>query len=407
MFKLILFPILLCSINVRALNIEQELRSHLFRNDRYKVENRPVVNYNDTITVSFGLEVISLEEFNQVSEKVKFNFHMKYTWYDEYLKWNKTEYNLEFINLNPEFVWRPDLELYNSANVPEKLNGEGILKLYYTGHIYWIIPVIYDYSCPLNLKDFPFDSQNCKMTFGSWKQSKNYLNISLYSLPMKNMYDMDNISVSFQPIKYDLFKHNEWEIDNIIYQTNDIEYLCCPGELWTISDINIEIKRSYHKYLVVIIMTFLLTMSALSVSYMKLEKYTRFYLLVFIPLSIIWLQLYISSKIPVIDTETRMEQFIQLSFYTAMISAIQSGIFYNLSHWYFPILEKYYKFKSSDEITIFHILQKNTFIKKDIDFGKRNYLNLPKFSLLLHLYDTNFRALQLIIYIITTIIITL
>ena len=39
--------------------------------------------------------------------------------------------------------------------------------------------IIYDYSCPLNLKEFPFDKQNCKMTFGSWKQSKLFEYISL------------------------------------------------------------------------------------------------------------------------------------------------------------------------------------------------------------------------------------
>ena len=45
-------------------------------------------------------------------------------------------------------------------------------------------------------------------------------------------------------------------------------------------------------------MTFLVTMSALVVSYMK-WKNTQILSFGFIPLSIIWLQLYISSKIPV------------------------------------------------------------------------------------------------------------
>ena len=148
MFKTILFSLLfsllfiLNTVNVNSLNVEQELRSYLFKNNRYNVNNRPVLNYNDSVTVSFGLEVKSLEEFNQVSEKLKFNFHMKYTWRDEYLVWNKSDYNLDFINLNPELVWRPDLELYNSANAPETVNGEGILKLYHTGHVYWIIHYI-------------------------------------------------------------------------------------------------------------------------------------------------------------------------------------------------------------------------------------------------------------------------
>ena len=101
--------------------------------------------------------------------------------------------------------------------------------------------------------------------------------------------------------------------------------------LWTITEIDIIMERNYHKYMVVIIMTVFLTCSALAVSSMVVEKYIRTYLLVFIPLSIIWLQLYISSKIPVIEYATKMEKFIQLSFYTCMISAIYSGIMYNIA----------------------------------------------------------------------------
>ena len=48
--------------------------------------------------------------------------------------------------------------------------------------------------------------------------------------------------------------------------------------------------------MIVIVMTFFLTLSSLIVSIFTIEKYIRTYLLVFIPLSIIWLQLYISSK---------------------------------------------------------------------------------------------------------------
>ena len=99
---------------------EIKLRQKLFK--YYKSNDRPVINYNDTVTASYGLELISLEKFDQVAEKVKFNLQMKYTWYDEYLTWNKSIFDFEFLNLDPDLVWKPDLELYNSANKPIKIN---------------------------------------------------------------------------------------------------------------------------------------------------------------------------------------------------------------------------------------------------------------------------------------------
>ena len=79
------------------------------------------------------MEVTGLVEFNQVSEKVKFNFLMKYIWNDDYLVWDKNGYDIDFINIDPKLIWLPDLELYNSASKPEDWLGDGVIKIYNTG----------------------------------------------------------------------------------------------------------------------------------------------------------------------------------------------------------------------------------------------------------------------------------
>lgn len=376
-------------------NSEVQLRNNLFKN--YDASNRPVRDYDDTVTTSYGMELISLEEFDQVGEKVKFNLQMKYTWYDEYLTWNRSQYDFKFLNINPELVWKPDLELYNSANKPIKNNGDGILKVFYTGHMYWIVPVIYDYSCPLQLKEFPFDTQRCKMTFGSWKLSKNYLNISTYPLPIRNHNNENYNSRLFEPVAFDKFKHNEWNVNEIQYKSYDTEYLCCPGELWTISEMEIVMERNYHKYIIVIIMTFFLTLSAITVSLFLLERYIRTYLLVFIPLSTIWLQLYISSKIPVIEYATKMENFIQMSYYISMISAIYSGLLYNVANYYFKELNYFYSRKEFRDTPYFRT-NLNTYIIKRDDEGYKNYYVYNYFSYLLYNIDLVIRILLIGIY---------
>ena len=63
----------------------------------------------------------------------------------------------------------------------------------------------------------------------------------------------------------------------------------------------IHLERKSTKYDVVIIMSLVLTITAIIITFIDLSKYTRFYLLVFIPLTIIWLQIHIAGKIPVIE----------------------------------------------------------------------------------------------------------
>ena len=108
------------------------------------------------------------------------------------------------------------------------------------------------------------------MDLGSWKSNKDYLDIRI------NHEYQEEVNMEYKPmVRYDSFTHNEWKIKKLEYETEDIEYLCCPGELWTITKIKIVMDRNYHKYLVVMIMTAFLTISALVVNTFPIENYRR------------------------------------------------------------------------------------------------------------------------------------
>tara|TARA_B100002019_G_scaffold290369_1_gene307887 strand:+ start:275 stop:1453 length:1179 start_codon:yes stop_codon:yes gene_type:complete len=372
---------------------ETQLRKELFEN--YDGGSRPVIDYDDSVKVNFTLKINSLEYFDQISEKIKFNMEMTYVWYDEYLRWNRSEYDIKFVNIGSEPIWKPDLELYNSASSPELWSMEGSTKVYSDGKVRWVLPILYSFSCPLKLQDFPFDEQTCEMDFGSWKSNKDYLDIRINQEYQGGM--------EYRPlVSYDNFNHNEWKIQKVEYETEDIEYLCCPGELWTITKINIVMDRNYHKYLVVMIMTAFLTISALVVNTLSIENYRRTFILVFIPLSIIWLQLYIASKIPVIEYSTLMERFISTSFITCITCAIESGIFYCLLNNNFGIFP--FKYKT------FYIQNYNknkiSMIKKHIDLGNVNSYNFPKIRKIILSIDEIFKLVIVFVYMICSLNIT-
>ena len=376
-------------------NRESILRKELFK--YYSREHRPVLNYNDNIEVNFTLNINSLESFDQISEKVKFNMEMNYVWYDEYLKWDRNKYGTEYLNIGSEPIWKPDLELYNSASYPELWSLKGSTKVYSNGKVRWVLPILYEFSCPLKLNNFPFDTQNCQMDFGSWKMNKDFLNIRI-----NPEYVKDKVEDKYL-VKYKKFKHNEWTIKNVKYETIDMEYLCCPNELWTITHINIYMKRKFHKYLVVMIMTAFLTISALVVNTLSVENYRRTYILVFIPLSIIWLQLYIASKIPVIEYSTLMERFIISSYTTCIICAIESGIMFCILSNYFNILNSV--FKKNNIIRENYNRNKISFIIRNINDGNNNGILFSKLRKILLTFDDFFKIAIIFSYFISIIII--
>jgi len=44
---------------------------------------------------------------------------------------------------------------------------------YWNGTIKWNPPVIYKSYCPIDIKYYPFDEQNCTLKFGTWTHNGN------------------------------------------------------------------------------------------------------------------------------------------------------------------------------------------------------------------------------------------
>lgn len=312
-----IFLLLFGHISSNVLANENTLRNILFEN--YSKFQRPVLNYNESVKLEYGIEIYGLNYFNQKAERIQFNLQITESWYDQYLVWNMSEYNYEFLDIETKRIWNPDIELYNSGIKPFSFdNDNSRVKLHYDGHIVYNKFITYSFSCMLELHDFPYDKQTCYMLFGSWKHSKAQLDMK----PFNSSSIYKNISI------YRDFSHNEWNIVNTYVVHKDLEYLCCPGELYPNTYFYIELERDSMKYTIVILFTLFITFSGFAVSLIKITNYKRTFVLVFVPLSIIWLQIYISDKIPVIEYATFMENLFILCFACTMALSLESALLY-------------------------------------------------------------------------------
>lgn len=392
-----LFIVLSLSYYSNALSNEERLYKHLFTHDLnmrgnvddmfsgsgegeenmnytenfYDSRVRPVLDFHDSVNTTFSIKINSLEFFKQPEEKIKFNVELDLYWRDQFLRWNPERFNnVTSINVSPDNIWMPDIELYNSGAFPELWTKELDATLDNRGNVYLSIPVLLTFSCNLELERFPFDSQTCSMSFGSWKFSKNYLDIRV----------INETKMQRDIIEYEGFYHNEWDIVNVDGITEDIEYLCCPGVLFPTSTLTIELERKYTKYNIVILMTIFLTLSSLNILLLSMEKYRRTFILVFIPLTIIWVQLYIASKIPVIEYSTKMESLLMTCYYICMMCAFYSGIIFCFLNNQLDILkkvgvkvniEKTYYWKPDDIILTFESAQNEVVAKKYLHLRQR------------------------------------
>ncbi len=122
------------------------------------------------------------------------------TWNDPYLSWDPKDYGgLKTVRIPSSEVFTPDIVLFNNADTRVEDKRDALVVIYYDGEILWVPPSIFRSTCAIDIKYFPFDSQNCSMIFGSWTYESDQLDLLF----------VDNRS-SVDLAEY--LPSNEWEI---------------------------------------------------------------------------------------------------------------------------------------------------------------------------------------------------
>ncbi|XP_032908233.1 neuronal acetylcholine receptor subunit alpha-10 isoform X3 [Catharus ustulatus] len=154
-----------------------KLLHDLFAN--YSSALRPVEDTDRALNVTLQVtlsQIIDMDERNQVLTTYLW---VRQTWLDAHLTWDKDEYGgIDSIRIPSSYVWRPDIILYNKVDVSY----------------------------------FPFDGQQCSLTFGSWTYNGNQLDL-------RNQLDSGTLT--------DFVENVEWEVLGMPAARNVITYGCC------------------------------------------------------------------------------------------------------------------------------------------------------------------------------------
>ncbi|OXB62403.1 hypothetical protein ASZ78_009469 [Callipepla squamata] len=149
----------------------------------YRRGVRPVRDWRTTTTVAIDVMVyaiLSVDEKNQVlTTYIWYRQH----WKDEFLQWDPAHFdNITQISLPAESIWVPDILINEFVDVG-KSPDVPYVYIRHHGEVQNLKPIQVVTACSLDIYNFPFDVQNCSLTFTSWLHNIHDINLSLWRQP--------------------------------------------------------------------------------------------------------------------------------------------------------------------------------------------------------------------------------
>eukprot|EP00057_Strongylocentrotus_purpuratus_P031185 XP_783839.3 PREDICTED: neuronal acetylcholine receptor subunit beta-4-like isoform X2 [Strongylocentrotus purpuratus] len=183
------------------------INHHLVNDTRYSKYVRPVEDEDTTTVVLLSFHLGTIIDLDEASQSLTAHIGLTMNWTDGYLKWNPKEYyDVSHLRMSSDDVWLPDITLSNNAE-RTRLMESTVVRINNEGRVEWSGLIIAKTFCKIDFTFFPFDEQECLMTFRSWTHLHSHVRMDA-SKP-ERMADKDN---------------GEWKVAKIVTNST-MEYL--------------------------------------------------------------------------------------------------------------------------------------------------------------------------------------
>ncbi|CBY08048.1 unnamed protein product [Oikopleura dioica] len=142
---------------------------------------RPVNSFTEPVLVTLSLEITQILDVDEKNQVIAVECWLRQQWRDVHLQWNPEQYKkIEQLHIPEELIWKPDIVMFQNAdgNFTGQFETKAILSA--NGQVNWEVPMIFRSSCKIDVTYFPYDTQNCSLTFGSWTYDKEGNGIKIY-----------------------------------------------------------------------------------------------------------------------------------------------------------------------------------------------------------------------------------
>ncbi|KAM6223922.1 5-hydroxytryptamine receptor 3C-like [Rhynchocyon petersi] len=129
---------------------------------------RPAINYSIPTHVNISFTLSAILEVNAQLQLMTSFLWLNMIWYNPFISWNPEECGgIKNLSLTTENLWLPDIYIEEFMDVDQTPTG---LMAYVSseGRMKYDKPMKVVSNCKLDIFYFPFDQQNCSLTFGSF-----------------------------------------------------------------------------------------------------------------------------------------------------------------------------------------------------------------------------------------------
>ncbi|EYB88384.1 hypothetical protein Y032_0248g92 [Ancylostoma ceylanicum] len=232
-----------------AIGQQQQLMNALFTN--YKKELRPVKTFDSGPTnVTVQLYFKQIQKVQENDQIITIYCWLEEYWFDEFLTWNPDEFGgVTSLHVPSDMIWRPDLLVYNNANMNIRENEmQTNALIQHTGHISLFRALITDVTCDLRLEMFPYDQQICFIMLASWSYDGSQIMLHTAEEPTA---EPNTNRTNLASLNH-YIPNMEWKLVDFKYRSNLKYYDCCPNPYPDISYF-FAIKRNPSYYLFTLI----------------------------------------------------------------------------------------------------------------------------------------------------------
>jgi len=163
----VVFIVLIDQIIAATSDDLKNLLRDIFINNTYNKYVRPSKNLDKitNITATFDLEYI--ETLDEKQGILTTTGMLNLNWKDELLQWNPSDYGyLNFFFIPTSQIWAPDIALWNGFSESKSGSVNSFqTRVFSEGTVDWMSFSAFKSKCQVDVIYFPFDSQNCNITF--------------------------------------------------------------------------------------------------------------------------------------------------------------------------------------------------------------------------------------------------
>jgi nicotinic acetylcholine receptor, invertebrate len=115
-----------------------------------------------------------------------------------------------------DWLWQPDILLYNSVDREAMSWKTGQIYLYNDGTVWYSATAVVVISCTYDVRKFPFDTQTCSPLFASWSFADYELNISSVQVETNDA-SFNNLAWKVDSVVASREVITQWEVYNFSF----------------------------------------------------------------------------------------------------------------------------------------------------------------------------------------------